>query len=241
MQRCLKHEVRLTRLARMREEEPAQTPFRGEGAPQRNRLTGAWRISACKGLTNSVYLTPRQGGSKARRCMASDKPCWTEPAGWRWSGQCKFQWRLRATPKCAASNCEAGPRSHTGDQGGAGPLRTRRWRHRIAIAMSPAHEGAGPRVRPDPCRHGGSARAHHGGPRPAASVGAAMAARSAPRCSTTRQCPSLQCRQHAISMAVTRRMKVCASSRAWRLAAGIASSLRAVASRSVLVAGASSP
>ena len=68
-----------------------------------------------------------------------------------------------------------------------------------------------------------------------------MAARSALRCSTTRQCPSLQCGQQAMSKAATRRMNACASSRACRFAAGIASSLRAVASRSVLVAGASSP
>jgi hypothetical protein len=53
--------------------------------------------------------------------------------------------------------------------------------------------------------------------------------------------PSLQCGQHWISMAATRRMKACASSRACGLAAGMASSLRAVASRSVLAAGASKP
>ena len=51
----------------------------------------------------------------------------------------------------------------------------------------------------------------------------------------------LAMRLHARSMAATRRMKACASSRACGLAAGIASSLRANASRSVLAAGASSP
>ncbi|MGZ3667417.1 MAG: hypothetical protein ACXVDA_23370, partial [Ktedonobacterales bacterium] len=47
-------------------------------------------------LTNSVYLTPSRSWSKAQRCMASDKPGWTEPSGWRLNGQCKFQWLLRA-------------------------------------------------------------------------------------------------------------------------------------------------
>ena len=64
-----------------------------------------------------------------------------------------------------------------------------------------------------------------------------MAARSAPRCSTTHQCPSLQYGQHATSMAGARRMKACASSRACGLAAGIASNRRARASRSVLAPG----
>lgn len=57
--------------------------------------------------------------------------------------------------------------------------------------------------------HKGAARARHGGPRQVVSRGAAMAAPSAPRCSITRQCPSLQCGQHARSMAATLRMKAC--------------------------------
>ena len=60
--------------------------------------------------------------------------------------------------------------------------------------------------------------AAHGSPRHVADGGgarsAAIAARSAPRCSTTRQYPSLQCGQHSTAMAATRRMKSCASSRA---------------------------
>ena len=63
-----------------------------------------------------------------------------------------------------------------------------------------------------------------------------MAARSALRCSTTHHRPSPQCVQHATSMAATRRMKACVSSRACGLAAGIASNRRACASRSVLAA-----
>ena len=67
--------------------------------------------------------------------------------GRRWSGQCKFQRRWRAMPKCAASNCEAVPRSHSADEGGAGHLCTRRWAYRTGVAVSLAHAGSGPRVR----------------------------------------------------------------------------------------------
>ena len=57
----------------------------------------------------------------------------------------------------------------------------------------------------------------------------------------TRQWPVLQCGQQLISMAATRRMKACASSRARGLAGGIASNCRANARRWVLAAGASYP
>ena len=57
----------------------------------------------------------------------------------------------------------------------------------------------------------------------------------------TTQRPVLQCGQRLMSMAATRCMKACASSRAWALAAGICSSRRASARRLVLTAGASKP
>ena len=74
-------------------------------------------------LTNSVYLTPSRSRSKARRCMASDKPCWTEPPGRRWNGQCKFQRGVSAMPMLAAPGCAVAMRSHTGHQGGVWPMR----------------------------------------------------------------------------------------------------------------------
>ena len=79
----------------------------------------------------------------------------------------------------------------------------------------------------------------HGGPRHIAAMARAGSnERWAGTTSSVNQRPFLQCGQQSISMAATRRMKACASSRACEFAAGIASSWRASASRPVLAAAA---
>jgi hypothetical protein len=67
----------------------------------------------------------------------------------------------------------------------------------------------------------------HGGPLHSVGGMAARAARSAATCSSATQRPTLQCGQHAISMAATRRMKACASSHACGFALGMLNSCRA--------------
>ena len=75
--------------------------------------------------------------------MASDKPCWTEPPGRRWNGQCKFQRAVSAMPMLAAPGCAVAMRSHTGHQGGVWPMRQPCRVARCADVARPTHEAPG--------------------------------------------------------------------------------------------------